>query len=382
MTTTTTASPELPDPGHLEALARGLSNIRDQIMQDRVVSVVDVEDLIDRLALARCAQPEGEAPQAVVGVYVSYGDDAAVDLFAAAMKAKMAASRAKGRSGWHDPDECPAERLNSMLVEHLAKGDPVDVANFCMMLWNRNENTAPAAQHAESDAQAMEADLLARDLDAAALAQNDKHLHGLLVRASVGIKALAAQSQGAPTQPQSVSDERKSFDAYWAALSGEGATEAELEVAENAAWWAWQARPRHCLALPLSAYPAGTTYTTAQQAAAPGALAGYQTAPVVATKNMLHAGMRHFHDKREPATKARECYRDMLATAPSAPGTPEAPADMAAKDAARYQWLRERWVGWMETDEESRTSVYRKREKLDAWIDRAAQLDGGQGEKS
>jgi len=58
------ASPELPDLDHLEALARGLSDIRDQIMQDRVVSVVDVEDLIDRLALARRAQPAGEAPQA------------------------------------------------------------------------------------------------------------------------------------------------------------------------------------------------------------------------------------------------------------------------------------------------------------------------------
>jgi len=53
---------ELPDLDKLEALARGLSDIRDQIMQDRVVSVVDVEDLIDRLALARRAQPEGEAP--------------------------------------------------------------------------------------------------------------------------------------------------------------------------------------------------------------------------------------------------------------------------------------------------------------------------------
>jgi hypothetical protein len=74
-----------------------------------------------------------------LSLYVAYGDDDAVDLFAKAMKAKMAASRAKGRGGWHDPDDCPAERLQVMLIDHLAKGDPVDVGNFAMMLWNRGE---------------------------------------------------------------------------------------------------------------------------------------------------------------------------------------------------------------------------------------------------
>lgn len=97
-----------------------------------------------------CAQAaQGGGGQAEPGIYVSYSDDAAVDLFAAAMKSKMAASRAKGRGGWHDPDDCPAERLQTMLINHLAKGDPVDVANFAMMLWNRGEpvaaNPAPSA---------------------------------------------------------------------------------------------------------------------------------------------------------------------------------------------------------------------------------------------
>ena len=69
-------------------------------------------------------------------------DDAAVDKFAAAMKEKMAKQRAKGYSGWYDLSQCPTERLQSLLVSHIEKGDPVDVGNFAMMLFNRGEATA------------------------------------------------------------------------------------------------------------------------------------------------------------------------------------------------------------------------------------------------
>ena len=69
-------------------------------------------------------------------------DDFAVEHFAGAMKAKMAASRAKGRGGWDDPKQCSIEMLQAMLLHHVAKGDPVDVANFCMMLWIRGGLTA------------------------------------------------------------------------------------------------------------------------------------------------------------------------------------------------------------------------------------------------
>lgn len=66
-------------------------------------------------------------------------DDLAVDAFAAAMKAKMAEARAKGRGGWEDPAQCTAEDLSRMLRDHVEKGDPRDVANFCMMLHQRGE---------------------------------------------------------------------------------------------------------------------------------------------------------------------------------------------------------------------------------------------------
>lgn len=64
-------------------------------------------------------------------------DDMAVDRFAVAMKSKLAASRAKGRGGWDDPRQCTLEHLARLLINHISKGDPVDVANFAMMLHQR-----------------------------------------------------------------------------------------------------------------------------------------------------------------------------------------------------------------------------------------------------
>ena len=81
------------------------------------------------------APPEPSVPDA-------HPDDIAVDRFAAAMKTKMAKSRAVGRYGWDDPATCSADDLRLFLVNHIAKGDPVDVGNFAMMLFNRHETTA------------------------------------------------------------------------------------------------------------------------------------------------------------------------------------------------------------------------------------------------
>lgn len=71
-------------------------------------------------------------------------DDLAVDRFAAAMKTKLAQKRAEGRAGWDRPEECSASRLSDMLRDHVAKGDPVDVGNFAMMLHQRGERIMPA----------------------------------------------------------------------------------------------------------------------------------------------------------------------------------------------------------------------------------------------
>lgn len=68
-------------------------------------------------------------------------DNDAVDDFAAALKAKLAIARAKGRSGW---ETCTPEDLSAMLREHVEKGDPRDVANFCMFLWITGAPILPA----------------------------------------------------------------------------------------------------------------------------------------------------------------------------------------------------------------------------------------------
>lgn len=68
-------------------------------------------------------------------------DDAAVDRFAQAMKDKLALARAKGRSGWDDPNKCSVEFLAELLCGHLGKGNAgtfEDIANFAMMLHQRD----------------------------------------------------------------------------------------------------------------------------------------------------------------------------------------------------------------------------------------------------
>lgn len=70
-------------------------------------------------------------------------DDIAVDRFAIAMKVKLAEARAKGRGGALTEPNLQ-QRLSDMLHEHVAKGDPVDVANFAMFLHQRDESIQPA----------------------------------------------------------------------------------------------------------------------------------------------------------------------------------------------------------------------------------------------
>lgn len=83
------------------------------------------------------------ADLAAYALECDHPDNLAVDRFAEKMRAKMARSReVKGRSGWDDPDRCSLVDLRNELYAHLAKGDPVDVANFCMMLDARGVGTA------------------------------------------------------------------------------------------------------------------------------------------------------------------------------------------------------------------------------------------------
>ncbi|MFO3704400.1 hypothetical protein ACI6Q5_05310 [Xanthomonas codiaei] len=73
-------------------------------------------------------------------------DDVAVDELAAAMKLKLRRVREKGRGGWKDRQQCTGQQLSDMLRANVDKGDPVDVANFCMFLQQRGEPIAAVAQ--------------------------------------------------------------------------------------------------------------------------------------------------------------------------------------------------------------------------------------------
>lgn len=113
--------------------------IRDWVVRDlapatvAAISMDDINALYDRLN-------PGGAREASAHV-----DDMAVDRFAAVMKAKLAKKRGDGRGGWQGA-YCTQESLSVMLREHVEKGDPVDVANFAMMLHQRGESILAAGQ--------------------------------------------------------------------------------------------------------------------------------------------------------------------------------------------------------------------------------------------
>ena len=63
-------------------------------------------------------------------------DNEAVDKLARAMKNKLAKKREQGYHGWAT---CKHGDLVQLLINHVDKGDPIDVANFCAFLFARGE---------------------------------------------------------------------------------------------------------------------------------------------------------------------------------------------------------------------------------------------------
>ena len=68
-------------------------------------------------------------------------DNTGLMRFTEAMGAKLSKQRRKGKRGWNTTRYsgwgCSVRDLEIMLRAHLLKGDVIDVANFCMMVWNR-----------------------------------------------------------------------------------------------------------------------------------------------------------------------------------------------------------------------------------------------------
>ncbi len=101
-----------------------------------------------------------------ISKYTNKGaDEAGVQRFVVAMNRKMRAAREeKGWGGWHRPRSnysrgdwpetfgCSPSDLRRMLKAHIRKKGPkgglkggnlVDIANFCMMIWNREHPRGP-----------------------------------------------------------------------------------------------------------------------------------------------------------------------------------------------------------------------------------------------
>lgn len=66
-------------------------------------------------------------------------DEHAVDLFARAMKDKLAEKRLQGFGGWNDIGQLSGQKLTELLLNAVTKGDPVDIGNFAMMYFCRHE---------------------------------------------------------------------------------------------------------------------------------------------------------------------------------------------------------------------------------------------------
>lgn len=80
-------------------------------------------------------------PRVLAAHQPEHTDDEVADRFAAALKAKMAKSRAKGREGWNDPARTSGQTIAVELVQHLFKGNPgniLDLGCLAMMLHERN----------------------------------------------------------------------------------------------------------------------------------------------------------------------------------------------------------------------------------------------------
>lgn len=65
-------------------------------------------------------------------------DQRAIANFAAAMGEKMERKAMQGRGGWKDPEQCSVNYLADLLIDHVYKGDPVDIGNLAMMLHQRH----------------------------------------------------------------------------------------------------------------------------------------------------------------------------------------------------------------------------------------------------
>jgi len=99
------------------------------------------KDVTVKIGKASVSMAANDVMEIMLAEINKHPDDQAVNTFAAAMREKMKFAReVKGRTGWNDMEQCSKEHLHELLLQQLtSKGDTVDLANFAMMLHQRNE---------------------------------------------------------------------------------------------------------------------------------------------------------------------------------------------------------------------------------------------------
>lgn len=141
------AAPVVPQAG---AGVPDVSDLLTLAVEHRVIPMskvmdADLQDALSSFARALLSTPTPPPHPEQGGEEQALIDDKAVDRFAGKMKYKLARARDRGRSGWQDRAWTP-EQISQALREHVEKGDPIDVANYCMFLAARGEPITPAEQ--------------------------------------------------------------------------------------------------------------------------------------------------------------------------------------------------------------------------------------------
>lgn len=131
------------DVRYERVVEEGLDDMPEVAVCHLSMPETDFYTLLRRLAVdpEQVTKPQGKP----------HPDDEAVDRFAAAMKAKLAAAREKGRAGWDDPEMCSELYLAKLLVGQTFRGNAgslEDVANFAMMLHQRGADPEVLAEAA------------------------------------------------------------------------------------------------------------------------------------------------------------------------------------------------------------------------------------------
>lgn len=67
----------------------------------------------------------------------SYADAQLCHYASAAMKEKLRGKRGAGRGRWWDKETITLDQLRALLIEHVEKGDMVDVMNLAAMVYAR-----------------------------------------------------------------------------------------------------------------------------------------------------------------------------------------------------------------------------------------------------